>query len=349
MIQCSRFPSALLAAPLFGLALGPALLPLADDLAFRPAADTELKKELKLVVELKPEKISFTVNGETMPPENLGGLGEDTVRVELEEIVRETIVQARDGRPIDLLRTFEELSLGFEAGEEKGDADGFDRLEGQTVRFRWNDETRAYERSFHESQGDEAFLEDLSEDMDLRALLPSGPVSEGDTWEVEGEALLPVLLPGGLPGRVAEGDEAELEPMFEELRAEVLDLLEDLKVRCKYYGSRDESGERVGEVHLEFSLRKSLDLSRLIEQMSEMEDSEIQPSVDATVEVELQGEGTLLWDLAGGHARSFRMRSEGGIDLDVKASADIEGETFEMAFTGHFATKAETSLDVSRP
>ena len=125
----------------------PLLLALAipgDELEFHPKSGAEVKKELKLAIELKPEKIEFTVNGESMPPENLGGLGDTTMKVKLAVDVTDKYVQSKEGRPTDLLRTFDSLALSYEAGEEKGDAPKFDQLEGKTVRFKWNGDSDAY-------------------------------------------------------------------------------------------------------------------------------------------------------------------------------------------------------------
>jgi hypothetical protein len=340
-----RPSTALLAAPLL-LALA---IP-ADDVGFHPKADAGLKKVLKLEIELKPEKIDFTVNGESQPPDNLGGFGDKTALVKLKVGVTDRYVQIKDGRPTDLLRTFDDLSLSYEAGEDKGDAEKFDRLEGKTVRFKWNAESEEYEKSFHESEGDDALLENLSEDMDLCVLLPAKKVADGDTWEVPGAKLLALFLPGGMPGDVAAGsDQEEFRTVTEETRTALAKLLQELKVQCKYKGAHDEGGTRVGEIHLTFSGKDKIDLSHLIQRLSEMDDNDVHPDVDANANLDLQGEGTLLWDLAAGHVHSFEMGSDVGIDVDVKASAEVEGDHFEMKINARLAGKASWSLSTSKP
>src|SRR5258708_214227 len=125
----TRTSALFLAAPLL-LALA---VP-ADELEFHPKAGAEVKKELKLAIELKPEKIEFTVNGESMPPENLGGLGDTAMIVKLAVGVTDKYVQSKEGRPTDLLRTFDSLALSYGAGEDKVDAPNFHPLQRKTLR-----------------------------------------------------------------------------------------------------------------------------------------------------------------------------------------------------------------------
>ena len=339
-------PSALfLAAPLL-LALA---IP-ADELEFHPKAGAELKKELKLTIELKPEKIDFTVNGESMPPENLGGFGDTAMQVTLAVDVTDKYVQSKEGRPTDLLRTFDSLALSYEAGEDKGDAPKFDQLEGKTVRFKWNGDSDSYEKSFHESKGDDALLEHLSEDMDCRPLLPAKKVSEGDSWELTGDKIQALFLPGGVPGEIASGsDKDDAKAAFEELRSALGKFQEELKVQCKYKGSHEDGGVRVGEVDFTFASKGKADLSHLIQTLGAMEESDIHPDVDANADVDLQGSGVLLWDLADGRVHAFTMHAEAGFDLDVKSSFDIDGESVQMLIKGRFTGKADWALTTSKP
>jgi hypothetical protein len=339
-----RTPFLFLAAPLL-LALA---IP-ADELDFHPKAGAELKKALKVTVEMKPEKVDFTVNGESMPSDNFGGLGDTTIKVKLGVDVTDKYAQVKDGRATDLLRTFDSLQLSYEAGEEKGDAPKFDQLEGKTVRFKWNGDSETYEKSFHESKGDDSLLEQLTEDMDFRALLPSKKVSEGDTWELAGDKIQSLFLPGGMPGEIATGsDKDEAKAAFDELRTSLGKFQEELKVQCKYKGSHEDGGARVGEVDFTFASKGKADLSRLIQTLGSMEDSEVHPDVDASADVDLEGSGVLLWNLADGRVQNFTMHAEAGFDLDVKASFDIDGEGVQMLIKGRFTGKADWALGTTK-
>ncbi len=336
---------ALFAAPLL-LALA---LP-ADEVAFHPKPDLELKKELKITAELKPEKIVCTVNGEPAPSENFGGLNEQPVRFKLVVAATDKYVQTKEGRPTDLLRTFDSLRLGAESGAEKDDAPKFDALEGKTVRFKWNADSETYEKTLQDSKGDDALLAQLSEDFDLRVLLPTKKVADGEAWEVTGERLLPFFLPGGLPGDVSSGsDKEEMAAALAEVHSALAKFQDELKVQCKYKGSREEGGERVGEIDFTFAAKAKPDLSRLVQTIASAEDSDMHFDVDASADIDLQGSGTLLWDLAGGRIQSFAMHADAGVDVDAKLNFDVESQNVEAKVKAHFNCKADWSLKATKP
>lgn len=318
-----------------------------DDVSFHPQAGSEVKKKLEVEIELKPESLEFSLNGEAMPADSVDGLDE-SARIELAIGVTEKFVETKDGRPTDLLRTFDELSLSMESGSDQEEAPDFDRLEGKTVRFHWKEEGQTYVRSFHESEGDDILLLNLSEDMELRALLPGKQVAEGDTWEVPGSQLLPLFLPGGLPGEIATDDGAgPLRAALEVIQTEFGKLVEAGKLTCKYSGARAEEGTRVAEIRFTLTGHGDVDLSKALESLAQ--DEEVTPHIDATASVEFDGEGKVLWDLAAGRVHAFEMRLDSKIGLDVKAEADVEGETFQFAVEGKIAGTGTWKLETSVP
>ncbi|MFN0007737.1 MAG: hypothetical protein ACKVXR_07500 [Planctomycetota bacterium] len=318
-----------------------------DDLSFHPKAGSEVKKQLEVELELKPESVEFSMNGEPMPDGSMDGL-EESMIVELAVGVTEKFVEAKDGRPIDLLRTFDELSLRAKSGSEEDEAPDFDRLEGKTVRFHWNEAGDAYERSFHESEGDDILLLNLSDDMDLRVLLPGKDVEEGDTWEVPGSNFLPLFLPGGMPGEIAADEDAgPLRGAVEEIQDELEKLLKAGKLKCKHGGTREQDGTRVAEIPFTVSGQGEIDFSQALESLAEGE--EIAPTVDATARIELDGEGKVLWDLEAGRVHAFEMRIGSKIDIDVSAEADFEGESFQFAVVGKVSASGTWKLTTSVP
>jgi hypothetical protein len=341
----SRSIRILLAAP---VALGLLALALpSDDVSFHPPAGAEVKKRLVVEIELKPERMEFTLNGESMPGEHVGGLDESAL-IRLAVTTTEKYVESRDGRPTDLLRTFDDLSLSLKSDSKQEEAPHFDRLEGKTVRFHWKDDGDAYERGFHESEGDDVLLLGLSDDMDLRSLLPGKNVSEGDGWDVRGARLGAVFLPGGLPGEIAGDEDAgSLRSALEEIQAGLAKAIEESKVSCKYRGSRDEGGVHVAVIGFKLTGKGKVDLSKAVESLTE--DEEVKPEVDATATLALEGEGELLWDLSAGRVHMFGMQLEADIDLDMKAEADVEGEIFKSAIEGKVRGKGTWKLETSKP
>src|SRR6185436_14555092 len=147
-------------------------------------------------------------------------------------------------------------------------------LEGQTVVFTLGEDGE-YQASFKGDKGEQALLERLEEDMDLRALLPGGAVEADKSWDIEAPALHSVLnLPGGNMKLKVEGEEDSDGRLGEELQKHVKG-----KAKGTYKGQR------------EVSQRKP-------------------PAGTTDVSVEYTVEGELLWDSEAGHFHSCKLTSK---------------------------------------
>lgn len=101
--------------------------------------------------------------------------------IEVDHRVLRTLDEYRKvgaGRPLLLRRTFEEAPSPFA---------------GTSVVFTWVPEERGYGKYYDAREASESALRDLTEDLDLRALLPASPVAVGDTWTVSATGLKDVL------------------------------------------------------------------------------------------------------------------------------------------------------------
>lgn len=343
----SRFSTAAqFTAPLlFALALP------ADEIQFHPKAASEATKKLTLELELKLDEFALSVNGEEMPPDAMGGMQEQSLLVNLMIGVTDKYVETKEGKPTELLRTFDEVKLSAEAGEQKNDVHELEEIVGKTVRFKWNEDSQAYDRTFHESKGEDEELENLLADMDVMALLPEKKVSAGDTWEVSGEHLASVFLPGGLMGKSSKGDNDEtFQEVQDALKAELEPALKDFKIQCKYKGSRDEGGVRVNEIAFTFDGQAKLDVSELMKKISEIQSGGQAPEtdVDAKVSLELKGEGTLLWDGAAGRMQAFDMQAEISASADISATVDQGGQSMEFKMTAASSGKATWAMKAEK-
>jgi len=119
-------------------------------------------------------------------------------------VVSDTFLALQGGRPTALDRTFETISqkLGVSMGASgryhlRESVSGRSALEGTTVQFRL--EGNAYTAQFAPlDRGlDDALLDGLDEDMDLRVLLPTDTVRVDDRWTIDLESLPDLLSPGG--------------------------------------------------------------------------------------------------------------------------------------------------------
>lgn len=317
----------------------------ADDLTFHPAANSEVAKTLKLDLEINVKEASLTVDGNPMPVEQLNELTDKALIVNMVVGVTDKFVETKDGKPIDLLRTFDHLKLTHEFGEESGDVDEFKEPEGKTVEFKWDEKDGDYKKTFHESEGDEAGLKDLLVDMDLRALLPDKKVAKGDSWDVPAAKLKAVFLPGGMISKSDPEKEEQFAKVKSALEAQFTEALKDFKVTCTYKGTRDEDGTNVGEIALAYDGKMALDLGSLIEDAIQESGQQV-PDMDikAKLGVGMKGEGTLLWNVAAGHMHTFAMQADTSLDMDMGMHMSQGDQTHDMAMTAQASGKITWDL-----
>lgn len=317
----------------------------AETLAFGPQAGSVLTKTFTIGGEYELDQISLNVNGQDMS----GMLGEIQVSLEQESRIEvtDTYTSVEDGRPRELLRSFEDLSgkMSMEVspgGAEMPQFESSSPLEGKTVAFKWDAEKEEYELTFQDGEGEEDWLADLEEDMDLRIFLPSSEVEAGASWTVELERLQGVVMPGGNLHLEPEGMEVDEESMkmfedlFGDLGQELGDLLEG-ECKCTYKGTQDDGGVRVAEIAIEVEVATTLDLAAFLDKgiRGVIEQQGAGDSVDFSIETadfgfDFDGSGTLLWNLAAGRMHSFQLNGDVTIDMDLAVRVEVEGESQAM-------------------
>ncbi|MBI5363344.1 MAG: hypothetical protein HZA53_09200 [Planctomycetes bacterium] len=333
------FRPAFLAVPLL-LVLAPA----SDELAFHPKADTELAKTLALELEVALDDFSLEVNGQELGKDSIQGLDGMGVVLHVNVGTTDKYVKCADGKIVELLRTFDELTLKTEMGDEsKEDAD-LGAFAGKTARFNWDAEKKEYVKSWVEAKADDEALAGLHPDADITCLLPDAKVKEGDTWKVKGEALTGLFFPGGMFPAGAEEDSGS-NVDGEALLAELEKKLQALEVTCTYKGAHEDGKKELGEIAFQFDGSVELDLAKLIEEAI-AEDAEEMPDFEMKSSMKMKGEGTLLWDVAAGHLHSMKMNADLGLSIDATAHMDQEGQSLDIK--AHFAAsgKGDWSLAV---
>ncbi len=316
-----------------------------EKLLFQPQAGSSLTKSYTIAGEFALDEISLIVDGQ-----DIGGmLGQIEVNAKQESRIEitDSYETVADGRPTELLRTFEALSgtMVMEmtpAQAEMPEVSSVSMLEGKTVAFRWNEEQQEYERSYHESSGDEELLEGLEEDMDLRVFLPTAEVSTDDTWSIELADLKSIAMPGGNLQMLPEDMEIDEEAMktfgeiFNGFGETFSDLLEG-SCTCTFKGTREEGGVRVAEIAIELEVATTLDLSEFLDKAfrAGIEQSGVGDKVNFTLDtadfnLDFEGTGTLLWNLAAGRMHSFQLAGDASMDIDLAVSVEAEGESHEL-------------------
>lgn len=300
-----------------------------DAIAFGPDAGTSVERELSMSGAMYIDDLQFNMDGEEIPAEMLGDVLDTALEVEFTESVTDQFVKSGGGRPLVLLRTFNEITVMFSAAGETQEPEDAELVDS-TVKFTWNDEDEEYEVSYEGEDGDGEELAGLDVDMDFTYLLPGDDVKVGASWEVTGEEGFKLLLPGGVSGGAEDVPEEATE--FLELVQEIIDAqleeaLEEFTVDCTYEGKDDDGNALVA---FEFEGEISLDLSELVMAAIDMQDlggMEFDADISLTVDLELEGTGVLTWDTEAGHARGFEMAVEVIILLDAVADIEVAGES----------------------
>ena len=325
-----------------------------DEPAFRPEVGSTLTKAFEIGANFELDDFSAVVDGQ-----DFGAmLGSFSMSVETTTSISVTDEYAavEDGRPTRLLRTYDTIladtmmSFSMDFGGEEQELSSSSELEGSTVVFTWNEDEGEYDVAFADEEGDSDLLDGLREEMDLRFFLPPGEVSEDETWEVDVKELIALATPGGdlslLPDDQDMPDFEDFE-FFEDIFGDdLLDQFEDLfegSCECTYQGSRDEEGVRVAEIAVELEIASAADLSDLLIEILDaiterVGADEIPIDVEiADLNLDLEGQGVLLWDLEAGQLHSFELTSDVVFAIDLGVSVEEDG-------TSHFA---ELSVEMS--
>ena len=347
---------AALAAPILCSTIAPG-----DSLAFRPKAGTKVSRAWTIKQEQTLDEMNMSMNGQPFPMDlqmDMDMTTENTIEV------TDHIVAAEGGKITELRRTFDKLGSASsfamemaqmpEGGMEQS-MTGSSALQGKTVAFKWDAEKSAFEKSFHESEGEADLLENLDIDMDLAVLVPGKEVAVGETWEIDVKGLKPLLMPGGDVGIRPEDPEAAGGGMMPGMDSmgDINDLVGDLlegTATAEYAGMQELEGGTYAVIKLKINIESSNDMAdKLAEMAQEMPEGMGEMKVEhMDMEFALEAEGQVLWDAAAGQIRMLTLsgKSKVGIDMGMAVSAQGQNMTIEnqMAMSGTMDIK----LDVSR-
>lgn len=312
-------------------------------------------------LEMSLDDMSMLMNGQESPmmPEM-----DLTVTAGFELTVTDEYVKMREGGPEKLLRTYEsmdqtrrtemEMDLMGQVQTQDTSVGSESELEGSTVQFKWSGD--GYVASFPDDDGDEELLENLAEDLDLRELLPDGEVEEGDEWKVDALALQDILTPGGdlklIPEEADSGD--SMMGMDSDMGSTSDWFSDDIEgeITATYAGMREvEGGGKVAVIKLAIEISNAVDLT---EKMQEgLADAELPPEAgemevnSMDVALELEGEATLLWNLAAGCAHSFSMESDLTLTVDISMAVSAQGMDMEIDQTLEFSGTMNAEASIS--
>ena len=343
--------SRLLLAPVLTTPVLLAFAALGESPTFSPEEGTKLTKRIVVKTELSLDEMTMIMNGEEVPAEMMQMSMESTITVVA--TVTDEYVSVGDGRPTKLKRTFDELNSETEVSmsssqmpdDVNNSSSGSSDLEGLTVVFSWDEDEGDFTAEFDEdSDGDDELLEGLTEDLDFRAMLPDGEVSEGDSWDVDPMAIRAIFAPGGNVKIASEDRAAGGGMMGGASPMNVGQFLEELEgdVTAELTGIEEEDGIRIAVIALSIDVSSSMDLT---DHLSEsMENQEMPEGMEIEIEVDsfdseflFEGEGELRWNLTAGIVYSLEVTGEVSQINDTAMNMSIGGMEQSMEQTMTFA------------
>lgn len=353
----SASPAGLAVAGLCAAILGSSAGPAGDELRFSPAGQAELSKAFNATYDLTLEELSLLVDGQDIGEM----LGQPEVDLTLTTAVNliDTYVASDARRPLKLLRRFDAGSMAMDvsaamAGESQEDSqETQSNLNGLQVLYTWNPETESYDLAFPEDQaGDPALLEGLTEETDMRSVLPREEVSVDDSWDFDVAGLLmQTSAPAGDLHFEFEGEEDsdEMEAMLGPLMEEFSSIGNQLMAgvgKATYKGLVEQDGVKLGSIELALQVDNSVDVSALLRRVFEQviaeqegvpEDLSFDFSA-ANVTLSIEAKGTLLWNPATGLPHSCNLEGDASFGLELGATVNAEGDSqsfdVKLSFSG---------------
>ncbi|MCC7014650.1 MAG: hypothetical protein IT454_18965 [Planctomycetes bacterium] len=344
---------------LFVPALSASFAP-ADSISFHPADGTKVSRSWSIKQELTLDEMNMTVNGQPLPMDIQMDMD---MTNEMSVEVSDVFVSVKDGRPIEMRRTFDKLAsdghfavempMMPDGGMEQS-ITGKSELEGKTVKFAWDAEASQYERTYHESEGEAELLEGLDEDMDVRGIAPGKDVATGDTWKVDVKALRALLAPGGDLAIRPEKTGAEMQGMMPGMSGmgDLADMIGDAlegEASAEYLGLQELEGGKFAVIKLKFDISCNTDMAdKMDEMMRELPEGMGSMKFEhIDLEFGIEAEGTLHWDPALGmiHAADLSGKMKINMDMAMKMNAQGQDMAFEqsMAMSGTIAIKQDVT------
>tara|TARA_R110002074_G_scaffold290903_2_gene462739 strand:+ start:4317 stop:5381 length:1065 start_codon:yes stop_codon:yes gene_type:complete len=316
----------------------------ATTIRFEPKADVSVTKTFTQKADLEASAVEITLSGmEDDPAIDL------SMSWERSHAFTDTYLSSADGKATKLRRKFGDLeheiqgelaveSMGFN-GEESSHAAGESALTGKAVTFtRDADDADAVEVAWVEGEGGpDELLEGLLVDTDLLGFLPTKDVAVGDSWDVPGDALVRLLVPGGASATELEsdGDEASLEMTIVGLNLVFLSQFEETvgesqscDATATFTGEREVDGVRMAVLKLDVELETARDVSEVMRAFLEnLDDEDVTAELtgcDMTVALEATGE--LLWNLDAGHVHGLDLKGDLRIEMERGVEVDAQGQ-----------------------
>jgi len=334
------------------LFLGLAFAPAETRLEYSPTKGNEIEKSFSGEFTVYIEALDVTMNGQASPlsmdemdPSEREGVF--TYNLEVLDVFK----GVAEGRTTELVRTYNAVEGTAEGGGDTEEG-SFDDLVGQSVEFVWNEETEQYNRSVLDEDSDleEDLVQSLAAEIDMSGLLPDGEVSIGDTWEVPGEMMVGLLIPGIDFDSAANVDSEAVGAIPDEIMSALRGSMEEAIIECKFSGLSGDGEAESAVIEYNLTAEVSLDLSEVMAEQMDEQAQQMEMEMDEfAVDLSLELTGEMLWNVQGHRFNSYEMSGEIALDAYMTMSMgggqmEIEGEaeaTSEFTVEGSATVKTD--------
>jgi hypothetical protein len=327
-----------------------------DSLEWNPAPEKILRMELITKHFLVTESMLFRTDGKETVSQRIFELQTtQTLRTS------DQFLEVGDGRPSKFRRYYDEVRLTVLSETSGGTKQTRDRrlearggVDGLSVVFTWVPEDKEYGRYFDSREGVEEGLPGLAEDLGMRSLLPSEPVTVGDSWELPPGFMADVVGPGG--NLNFDTSEAKDPNTARTIRLGTGGYLSDVfggeekgTVTATWTEVEEVDGHRLAKIELKFDVTVSKDLADLANRARTVREISQRHRVEAAkVTLQLVGKGVIRWDLEGNHlfdTQELRADEKVSTHLIFDGGDDGPGHEQELLMIGKLVQETKVTTD----
>lgn len=339
------------------LALPVLLLPAGDVPAFQAEAKTTWRKTFT-------EENTFTLDSmiQTLDGRELSGTSVDMEGKTSRELsVTDECLAAQSDRVTKARRVYNSIDGALKmSASSMGMSESYavtleSPLTAQPFLLTWKEDEGEYACRFDEGEkkGDTALLECLIEDTDYKILLPDEEVEEGGSWTVDLEDAAALFAPGGRPRmqleELPDGGFQLLEARDVAIVA-MITLAEcsrgaEGELTATWKSTDTEGGGRVAEIALELEGELTADLAEEYSRLLAAAGLPARRDMVFDCHVELEGEGTLRWDLEAGHFASLELECESVYDIELGWTEEFGEIGVEVEVSGKSTLSAEQEAE----
>lgn len=313
----------------------------AEEPRYSVADATELRRNYESSTKLESEPCELSLDGEPLPAKEHPEMRLSVVDARTLEFT-DAIEKVADGRPTKFVRAFDKLendgseTMRIIGPDGKEDSKGGERqrrspLAGKKVRFTWDAEKEEYAKAWVGEGADDELLEMLDADLDWLGILPGKAVEKGDSWKLEPKLFVSLQLPAGSLHWTVEGKDPD--PVSEVINAQLSENM-DGESKATWEGLREVEGKELGVFAIEAELTTN------------GKGGAGDGSEERSMALEIEYEGEVLWDMAGGHIAGFTFEGKVSALMSIERTLDTpKGQVqFRQQFDLSGTSKHELSV-----